>query len=76
MVLKVCFVLLGQLPAAPSNSEINILFTSTPGSFLLDVQATQPNNTVSSSLHSFAVRIDDTVDGNSITQYWWMVSHF
>ncbi|XP_065897353.1 uncharacterized protein [Dysidea avara] len=62
-----------QQAAAPLNSNINLLLTSTAGSFLLDTQATQPNNTITlSSVHSFVVRIDGTGDGDNITSYWWM----
>lgn len=61
---------LDQLPAAPIGSDI-ILLSASNGSFLLDVRNTQPNNTnVSSSIHSFVVR----VESDDITKYWWMVS--
>ena len=66
------YVCLDQLPAAPVNSDITLLTTAT-GSFLLDVRNTQPTNAnLSSSVHSFVVRMD----GDNITKYWWMVSSY
>ena len=68
---------LDQIPAAPSNSDINLSLTATAGSFLLDVQGTQPNNTITTStVHSFVVRVDGTLDGDNVTRYWWMVSKY
>ena len=66
---------LDQQAAGPSNSDINLSETATVGSFLLDVQATQPNNTITPSpVHSFVVRVDGTLDSDNFTRYWWMVS--
>jgi len=78
IILRCVLYCLGQQPTAPSNSDIKLLFTATAGSFLLDVQATQPNNSVTSSspVHSFVVSVVGTVDNSSVTQYWWMVSSY